>query len=66
MTVEAAGACGVKDAGTLAEGGRADLVLWDHDDPRVFAYALGAVRPALVLVGGGVALEAGMRLALLA
>lgn len=65
MTVEAAAACGDREAGALREGGRADLVLWDHDDPRVFAYALGAVRPALVLVGGTVAVDAGVRPAVL-
>ncbi len=52
VTREAALACGVKDAGKLMLGAVADLCVWDHDDPAVFGYALGGLRPAWVARGG--------------
>jgi imidazolonepropionase len=42
FTVNGARALGMADrAGTIAVGRRADLALWDTDDPRGIAYALG-------------------------
>ncbi|MFN9812584.1 MAG: imidazolonepropionase [Deltaproteobacteria bacterium] len=52
VTREAAAACGECDAGRLVAGGRADLCVWDHDDPAVIGYVLGGLRPACVLSGG--------------
>jgi imidazolonepropionase-like amidohydrolase len=52
VTREAAEACGAPDAGRLTVGGRADLCVWDHDDPAVIGYVLGGLEPACVLCGG--------------
>lgn len=52
VTREAALACGLKAAGRLQVGAEADVCLWDHDDPSVFGYALGGLRPAWVARGG--------------
>ncbi len=52
ITREAAAACGASDAGMLTVGGRAELCVWDHDDPAVIGYVLGGLRPAVVLRGG--------------
>jgi imidazolonepropionase len=52
ITREAAAACGASDAGRLTAGGRADLCVWDHDDPAVLGYVVGGLRPACVLLGG--------------
>lgn len=52
LTREAARAVGAPDAGRLVAGGRADLAIWDHDDPAVFGYALGGLRPSAVLSAG--------------
>jgi imidazolonepropionase-like amidohydrolase len=52
VTREAAAACGEYDAGRLVASGRADLCVWDHDDPAVIGYVLGGLRPACVLSGG--------------
>lgn len=52
ITREAADACGEPAAGRIVEGGRADLCIWDHDDPMVFGYVLGGLRPSGVLCGG--------------
>jgi imidazolonepropionase len=52
VTREAAAACGATDAGRLVVGGRADLCVWDHDDPAVLGYVVGGLSPACVLSGG--------------
>lgn len=52
VTREPALACGLKTAGRLQVGAEADVCLWDHDDPSVFGYALGGLRPAWVARGG--------------
>lgn len=52
ITREAARALALRDAGRIAVGARADLALWDHDDPAMFAYVLGAHRPSRVWVAG--------------
>lgn len=52
VTREAALACGLKTAGRLQVGAEADVCLWDHDDPSVFGYVLGGLRPAWVARGG--------------
>jgi imidazolonepropionase len=57
VTVEAARAAGIADAGRIAVGARADLALFPGDDPRIVAYALGGLRAALVVLGGRVVVE---------
>jgi imidazolonepropionase len=52
VTREAADACGASEAGRLRVGGRADLCVWDHDDPAVIGYVVGGLEPACVLSGG--------------
>jgi imidazolonepropionase len=52
ITAESARAIGVSDAGRIAVGARADLALWDHDDPTMFAYAMGGHRPTRVWARG--------------
>jgi len=52
VTVEAARALGAPDVGQVAVGMRADLVCYDHDDPRVLAYALGGLRARFVWLAG--------------
>jgi imidazolonepropionase len=42
VTSHAAQALGLPDRGRLAVGMRADLALWDIDDPAELAYAIGA------------------------
>jgi imidazolonepropionase len=41
VTVNAARALGLSDRGTLAAGQRADLALWDIDEPAELAYRIG-------------------------
>ncbi len=41
VTVNAARALGLRDRGTLAVGQRADLALWDIDEPAELAYRIG-------------------------
>jgi imidazolonepropionase len=57
VTVEAARAAGLRDAGRIAVGARADLALFPGDDPRIVAYTLGGLRAALVVLGGRVVVE---------
>ena len=52
MTVEAARAAGFRDAGRIAVGARADLALYDEEDPRALAYSIGGPEARLVLLGG--------------
>lgn len=54
ITVEAARAAGLDDAGRIAAGLRADLALFDEEDPRALAYSLGGLRPSAVVLGGRV------------
>ncbi len=58
ITRNAARAIGRDDAGRIAPGVPADLALWDHDDPTMFAYVLGGHRPTHVWVGGRLAVDA--------
>ena len=57
VTREAAAAVGA-EAGRLEVERDADLCVWDHDDPSVFGYVVGGLRPAwaisrgMTLVGG--------------
>lgn len=53
VTRHAARALGLNDRGTLAPGQRADIVLWDVQEPAELCYALGA-RPRLETLVGGV------------
>ncbi len=57
VTCEAARAAGLRDAGRIVVGARADLALFPGDDPRLVAYALGGLRAALVVLGGRVVVE---------
>ena len=53
-TRNAARALGLADRGTLAEGQRADIALWDIDEPAELAYRIGAEACAAVVRGGRV------------
>lgn len=57
VTVEAARAAGLPDAGRIAPGTRADLALYDEEDPRALAYGLGGPGARAVVLGGHVAHE---------
>lgn len=57
VTVEAARAAGLPDAGRIAPGMRADLALYDEEDPRALAYGLGGPGARAVVLGGRVAHE---------
>jgi len=52
VTRHAAQALGLKDRGVLAEGMRADFVLWDVREPAQLAYAMG-FNPHLQTIFGG-------------
>ena len=52
VTRDAAQALGLTDRGLLEAGARADLVLWDIDEPVELAYAVGA-NPLAGIVRGG-------------
>lgn len=52
VTVEAAAAAGLPDAGRLAPGARADLALFDEEDPRALAYGIGGPGARVVVLGG--------------
>jgi imidazolonepropionase len=52
VTRHAAQALGLKDRGVLAEGMRADFVLWDVREPAQLAYAMG-FNPHLQTILGG-------------
>ena len=53
-TRNAARALGLADRGTLAVGQRADIALWDIDEPAELAYRIGAEACAAVVRGGRV------------
>ena len=54
FTVNGARALGLSDtAGLIAMGRAADLAIWDADDPRAIAYAIGGA-PCLAVVKNGV------------
>lgn len=57
ITRVAAKAAGFPDAGRLRVGNRADLCLFDEDDPRVLAYGIGGLLARLVVLGGRVVEE---------
>jgi len=59
VTRHAAQALGLADRGTLAVGQRADVALWNIDEPAELAYLIGAEACAGVLRGGRVVREAG-------
>lgn len=52
VTRHAARALGFADRGTLAVGQRADIALWDIDEPAELAYRIGADACAAVIRGG--------------
>lgn len=57
ITVEAARAAGLADAGRIAPGMRADLAIYDEEDPRALAYGLGGPEARAVVLGGRVVHE---------
>ena len=52
VTKHAARALGLTDRGTLAVGQRADVALWNIDEPADLAYRIGAQACAAVIRGG--------------
>jgi imidazolonepropionase len=52
ITVEAARAIGVADAGVIAPGARADLACFDADDPRILGYVVGGLRARWIVLEG--------------
>jgi imidazolonepropionase len=59
FTINSARALGHSNsAGVIALGRDADLVVWDTDDPRGIAYAIGGVPCLAVIKGGAVIHEA--------
>ncbi len=54
VTRVAARAAGFKDAGVIRIGHRADLALFDEDDPRALAYGIGGLLARTVVLGGQV------------
>jgi imidazolonepropionase len=59
VTVEAAFAAGLDDAGRLTPGARGDLVIWDADDHRQVVQHYGVPLVDTVVVGGVIAISAG-------
>ncbi|MFO0680990.1 MAG: imidazolonepropionase [Sandaracinus sp.] len=57
ITASAARALGRPDAGRVRVGAPADLALWDHDDPAMFAYVMGGQRPTRVWIEGRTVLD---------
>ncbi|MGH8431599.1 MAG: amidohydrolase family protein, partial [Solimonas sp.] len=54
FTVNSARALGLSDtAGRIAVGRAADLAVWDADDPRAIAYAIGGA-PCLAVIKNGI------------
>jgi imidazolonepropionase len=47
-TIHAARALGLADRGTLEEGKRADLVMWDAEDPAELAWTIAGRKPRRV------------------
>jgi imidazolonepropionase len=52
VTRHAARALGLHDRGTLAVGQRADVAMWNIDEPAELAYTIGAAACAGVIRGG--------------
>lgn len=57
VTAVAAEAAGFEDAGRIRVGHRADLALYDEDDPRALAYGIGGLLARVVVLGGHVVHE---------
>ncbi len=57
ITRNAAEAAGLEECGRIVPGLRADLALYDEEDPRALAYGLGGIDARAVVLGGEVALE---------
>jgi imidazolonepropionase len=52
LTAEGARAAGLSDVGRIAPGCHADLALFDEEDPRALAYAIGGPEARCVLLAG--------------
>jgi imidazolonepropionase len=59
VTVNAARAAGLRDSGRVVRGGVADLAIYDFDDPRILAYAVGGTRAQSVVLRGRLVFETG-------
>ncbi|MEZ4338327.1 MAG: imidazolonepropionase [Sandaracinaceae bacterium] len=57
VTREAAAAAGFEEAGRIRVGWPADLVLYDEEDPRALAYAIGGALARTVVLGGRVVVD---------
>ncbi|MFK7987838.1 MAG: imidazolonepropionase [Sandaracinaceae bacterium] len=57
ITVDAARAAGFDDVGRIAVGLRADLAIFDEEDPRALPYSLGGPLPSTTILGGRIAFE---------
>lgn len=57
ITVDAARAAGLSDAGRIAVGLPADLVIFDEEDPRALPYSLGGPLPCTTILGGRIAFQ---------
>jgi imidazolonepropionase len=54
ITVHAARALGLRDCGTIELGKRADLVLWDLEEPAQIAWQIAGLKPRAVVFEGQV------------
>ena len=52
ITVHAARALGLTDCGTVEAGKRADLAIWDLEDPAQLAWQFGGLKPRAVIFEG--------------
>jgi imidazolonepropionase len=58
ITARAADAAGLPDAGRLTVGSRGDLAIYELEDPRALAYALGGITAKSVVLSGRVVYDA--------
>ena len=56
-TCHAAAALGLDDRGTLEEGKRADLVVWDLEHPSQLAWQIAGLKPRTIVFEGALATQ---------